>query len=348
MQRQRFSSDTRGRIQINPTLGLKQMEPSCIEPQAPDTTSPCGLDAASPVCPMVMDGAPRHSFGHLHWSVVLSGLSAFIPETASRTAEIALIDGLVMEGHPAFADAQIAIVRPSPSLSDSDVDPHATFMASIFVGARPHSLGLSQSDTLVNIPAFDAELRSGVLAPDAAARRICDAIDCAIAECVHVILLPLEFSAATSKAFTCVGQRIDRAAQRGIRTVLSAGNRPGVALSRVYDAAGAVPVMATDRWGCPRAQSPTHPVLGRRGLRAPGEDLPGAVPPDAFTRRSGASGAAAFVAAAFTSLYDQFPTHSADDVWAALLGTPDVSRRSIVPPLLDPQSAAKKLQRSRE
>ena len=59
--------------------------------------------------------------------------------------------------------------------------------------------------------------------------------------------------------------------------------------------------------------------MHRRGLFAPGIDVPGALPPGRYGRRSGSSFAAAFVAGAFALLLRLAPEHDPDGVWDALL-----------------------------
>lgn len=285
-----------------------------------------------------------------HWSVALCGMAQTTRSGgAVRPVRIALIDGRVMVDHPAFAGTSMTIARPRAfETSADDVDPHATFLASLLVGSRPPALGLCLDCTLVNVPVCDAAFRAGAVRPEEAAQRICSAIDCALDLGVDALLVTLEFSVRMLPPFTQVAGRIDRAATAGVRTIVPAGNRPLFAVSPVCGLAGAVPVVATDRWGRCRRDSPTSPVLGRRGLRAPGEDLPGAVPPDGYARKAGASGAAVFAAAAFGRLRGRFGACSADRIWEALL-TGDGSgegRRSVVPPLLDVAAAARRLERS--
>jgi hypothetical protein len=284
-----------------------------------------------------------------HWSLVLSGLTdlARFRTPAARSVRVALIDGRVMQEHPVFGHARIEISESDRLSWDADADPHATFLASMLVGSGSSALGLCPNCTIVNIPICDSAFRRGGLPLAEAARRVCGAIGQAVSARVDVIQLSLEFSEALTPPFRRVAELIDEAALRGIRTVIAAGNTPALTTNPMCSRPGAIPVVATDRWGDVRRGSPMSPILARRGLRAPGEDLPGATAPEGYTRGAGSSCATAFVTAAFVLLLGWFESRGPNAIWEALLDPEGGPRRpSMVPPLLDAQGAAKRLARS--
>jgi subtilisin family serine protease len=86
-----------------------------------------------------------------------------------------------------------------------------------------------------------------------------------------------------------------------------------------------------DEMGRNHRDSPAGPAIGR-GLRCPGERLPGAVPPDRLLEASGSSFAAAVASGAIALLKSLRPDLSALAIAAAYPRPPE---RSVIPPLID-------------
>jgi subtilisin family serine protease len=119
---------------------------------------------------------------------------------------------------------------------------------------------------------------------------------------------------------------------------MAAGNGGGLSSGPLAGCRGVVPVVGADRNGVPHPSSTLGPVIGARGLMAPGVDIPGACLPAGSTRQSGSSFAASFVTAAVALLHASVPQRTSDEIWAALLGRAG-AWRSVVPRRLDADAA---------
>src|SRR5882762_1310430 len=93
----------------------------------------------------------------------------------SRQTPIALVDGMPALDHPTLRGAPVEIV-PIHSSSDDRAseaaDAHATFIASMFVGAQFDSLGLCPACPLLAIAAVDESFLQSRTNPLDVARRI--------------------------------------------------------------------------------------------------------------------------------------------------------------------------------
>src|SRR6266508_2231403 len=74
------------------------------------------------------------------------------------SVSIALIDGAIDCGHPALRGARI--VGGTLAASSSS---HATFIASIFAGGGPHSLGICRDCSIVSLPDLTDDFAAGRL-----------------------------------------------------------------------------------------------------------------------------------------------------------------------------------------
>jgi hypothetical protein len=251
---------------------------------------------------------------------------------------IALLDGVPALDHPVLREAGIVISDSGRLAEVSAPSAHATFIASMLVGRRESALGLCARSQVLVIPVIDEAFNRGSLRPSQVAARLCTGISEAVRQGAGVIQLSLDFLESAERAFREVADVIQWAARFGIWSVLAAGNRPILGLNPLLQATGVVPVSMADRWGGPHRQSPLSPILGKRGLRAPGEDLPGACLPAETCLRSGSSLAASFVSASYALLHSLFPQKGPELIWFALLN-PRQRKPSVISPLLDVQSA---------
>jgi subtilisin family serine protease len=250
---------------------------------------------------------------------------------------IALIDGPIFAAHPSLADARIVI---APASRADEPDPfalaHATFLASMLVGAPGAALGLCPGCTLLSFPLVDGSVLHGDVPADEVAGRFAVAIREGVARGAAVIQLSLDFSALPDEAVTPIREALAAAAVAGVRTVAAAGNTAGPSASSVLAAPGVVPVGIGRFDGSAHRLTSWGVAIGAQGLLAPGEAIVGAVPPDRYELRSGSSYAASFVTAAF-ALLRTLPTRLDPDlIWGQLLAAHrPTAARSLVPPPLD-------------
>lgn len=243
---------------------------------------------------------------------------------------IALIDGPVSISHPVLSAATIEQYPQIPGTELADQS-HATFIASLLVGRGGGVLGIAPGCTIVSLPIQDGEFQKLQLRAEEAAERVARAIYQAVELRADVIQLSLDFVPAADAAFRRVVEAIRHAAARGTCIVVAAGNRPRLGSSGVLAVPGVLAVAMADDAGRIYPGSPIGPAIGR-GLRCPGSDLPGAVPPDLVIGGSGSSFAAALVSGAIALLrslrQDMCPLEI-----AANYPRPRVP--SVLPPLMD-------------
>ncbi len=251
---------------------------------------------------------------------------------------IALLDGSVDTGHPCLAGAAIRELWAEGSRDPDPVArPHATHLASMLVGRGDSVVGLAPCCTLLSVPVVDAAFREGRLTPDTAAARIARAIVRAVAHGADVIQLSMAFAPEIVCPFRPVMRAIWYAAQRGVFTVIAAGDGPTLGASPVLGAPGVVPVAAAGTGRRVATWSPLGGVVATRGLLAPGVGIPGASSPTGYATRSGSSFAAGVVTGGFALLRSLPGVESPAAVWEALLalGRRHLVPRSMAPPMLD-------------
>ena len=250
--------------------------------------------------------------------------------TGSPDVRIALIDTPALSTHPSLCQARI---EPFPQVADlhrADAR-HGTFIASILVGSGGSVLGIAAGCTLLSLPVQDDRFQRFELHPAEVVARVVRAIDHALASQAHVILLSMEFDPDADHAFAPLHAAIERARAQGVCTVISAGNRPRLGVSSTLAVPGALAVSMSGPDAQVHPSSPLSPAVGA-GLRGPGVDVPGAIPPGHVIRATGSSFAAAIVCATIALLKSLRPHLSTLQIAAM---RPARQTRSLVPPALD-------------
>ena len=258
---------------------------------------------------------------------------------------IAMVDGVVDRGHPTLNTATIVAV---PSKGGEDAEhrgrAHATFIASMLVGRKPHALGICSDCRLVSIPAVTGDLLDGGVPRRAIAGRLAAGLTNAVDLGADVILLGVELTPSAGFDFSALTDAIAAAAQCGVRTVIPAGNTAGASDSPLLAAWGSVPVGLARHDGDPDPAGTWGAALGARGLLAPGRDIPGADLGGGIQIASGSSFSAAFVVAAFALLRSLAPRRCRSAIWDALLAPwPRYVDRSMRPPSLDADASASRI-----
>jgi Subtilase family len=268
------------------------------------------------------------------------GLAQLRAITAGDPAvRIALIDGHVAE-HESLSPASIIHLATS-----ADVDPttetvrHATFIASMLTGRGPEVLSLCPDSRILSIPVVDEAMIKGDTPPDKVAESLARAMMRAVAEAASVIHLSIELRTCERRFLDPLVDAVSFAARRKVRIIMPAGNTGNLSPSALLAAPGVLPVGMAGNATNPDPRSAWGPSIARRGLMAPGTDIPGALSPRGYTRRSGTSFAAAIVTGAFALLCSRAHGDS-DEAWSALL-EPTWRRMRVsnsIPPMLDAES----------
>lgn len=255
---------------------------------------------------------------------------------------VALIDGPVLTTHPELEPRGLQTLGQSAAANcqrpDSPACVHGTFVAGVLHARRGGKApGLCPGCRLLVRPIFSEQADGGMPA--------CDAQDLAraIVDCVQagarLLNLSLGLGHASASALRELGDALDLAARKGALMVVAAGNQSAIGGSLLTRHAAVIPVAACALNGRIAALSNLGFAIGRRGLAAPGEDVESLSPGGGTRSFSGTSAAAPFVTGAAALLWSLFPRASAHHIRHALLHSPAQARTSIVPPLLDAQSA---------
>jgi subtilisin family serine protease len=183
--------------------------------------------------------------------------------------------------------------------------------------------------------------------PSSTAEELAAAILDTIHAGARVINVSVALVQASRGAEQQLEQALDFAAGQGVIVVAAAGNQGIVAGSAVTRHPWVIPVVACDLRGNPTEESNLGGSIGRRGLRAPGENITSLGTDGVARNISGTSAAAPFVTGTIALLWSVFPAAVAALVKLAVTQAGGQSRRSVVPPLLDARAAYKVLANAR-
>jgi subtilisin family serine protease len=263
-------------------------------------------------------------------------------ERASGRPEIVigLIDGPVALSHPDLAGARIREVSGKLpgrcAQASSAACAHGTFVAGMLCARRGSvAPAICPGCTLLVRPIFaEASSKNGQIpsaTPDELAAALIETIDAG----ARVLNLSAALAQPSSKGERELEQALDYAAKRGALVVAAAGNQGTVGSSAITRHAWVIPVAACDLQGRPMSQSNIGHSIGRRGLRAPGDNVTSLAADGAPFTSGGTSVAAPFVTGAMALLWSEFPAASASAVRLAVTQSYTLRRNMVVPPLLD-------------
>jgi hypothetical protein len=257
---------------------------------------------------------------------------------------VALVDGPVVLDHTDLSEARIREIAGEVGVSclraESVACMHATFVAGMLVATRgSRAPAICPGCTLLLRPIFpestNGDRRMPSAVPEELAKAIIESVDAGAA----VINLSAALAQPSSKGERQLTDALDYAARRGVLVVAAAGNQGTVGSSALTRHPWVIPVVGCDLQGKPTAESNLGSSIGRRGLRAPGQNITSLGTNGKPQTLSGTSAAAPFVTGAIALLWSEFPGARAAEVKLAITRCGRQPPNALVPPLLDAWTA---------
>jgi len=257
---------------------------------------------------------------------------------------VGMIDGPVDLTHPAFETAQIRTVRPDHSAmclnTGSGECSHGTAVAGILCASR-HSPApaICPGCTILVYPIFSEDSSKSrdhhATTPEELSRAIRETVD---AGC-RLINLSLGVITSEITIYRELDEACEYASKRGALLVAAAGNQGRIGYLPLFRHLWILPVAACDGNGRIMPESNLGPTIGSRGVCAPGSNITTAIPGGKYAAVSGTSAAAAIVSGALALLWSECPSATANDIRRIALESASGTRRSIVPPLFNAETA---------
>jgi subtilisin family serine protease len=268
-------------------------------------------------------------------------LTALMARTSGR-AEISLglIDGPVLLTHPELASEHIREVpgklRGTCARSDSIACMHGTFVAGILSARRGSTApAICPMCSLLLRPIFSEATGRGKVIPSGSPEDLAEAIIDTVDAGARIINLSSALAQPSPKGEDKLEGALNYAAHHGTIIVAAAGNQGTVGSSAITRHPWVIPVVSCDGKGLPTIESNLSDSIGRRGLRAPGQNITSLgtnAKPFTF---SGTSAAAPFVTGTIALLWSEFPAADAAEVSLAITRRGRRPQNTLVPPLLD-------------
>jgi subtilisin family serine protease len=272
-------------------------------------------------------------------------LTALMDRTSGRAEiSIGLIDGPVLLTHPELASEHIREVpgklRGTCSRSDSIACVHGTFVAGILSARRGSTApAICPVCSLLLRPIFSEATGLDNVVPSASPKDLAEAIIDTVNAGAGIINLSSALAQASSKGENKLEEALNYAAHRGAIIVAAAGNQGTVGGSAITRHPWVIPVVSCDDKGLPMGESNLSESIGRRGLRAPGQNITSLGTNGKPLTFSGTSAAAPFVTGTIALLWSNFPDAGAAEVKLAMTRCGGKPRNALVPPLLDAWAA---------
>jgi subtilisin family serine protease len=272
-------------------------------------------------------------------------LTALMERTSGRPEMlVGLIDGPVAMNHPDLVGANIHEIPGKLHGTCAQVSSascmHGTFVAGILFGKRSSAApAICPHCTLLVRPIFAETIAGSGQMPSALPEEVAAAIIETIEAGARVINLSATIGQPSSKGQPEVEEALDYAARCGVIPVAAAGNQGTLGSTAMTRHPWVIPVVASDVRGRPMSLSNLGSSIGRRGLRAPGEDITSLGAQGKPLTFGGTSAATPFVTGAIALLWSEFPTATAAEVKFAITSAHAPRRTTVVPPLLDAWAA---------
>jgi subtilisin family serine protease len=253
---------------------------------------------------------------------------------------VGLIDGPVVMNHPDLASENIREIPGSLqgtcAQAASVAWMHGTFIAGILCAKRGSlAPSICPGCTLLVRPIFLETTSADERMPSSTPEELGAAIIESIEAGAHILNLSIALAEPSSRGYREVEEALDYAVRRGVLVVAAAGNQGTVGSTAITRHPWVIPVVACDQQGKPISSSNLGSSIGRRGLRAPGDNVTSLGVEGKPLTFGGTSAATPFVTGAIALLWSEFPTATATEVKVAVTQASTALRPSVVPPLLN-------------
>jgi subtilisin family serine protease len=260
---------------------------------------------------------------------------------------IGLIDGPVNLDSANLSGRNVRVIPSNLSgkcdWATSAACKHGTLVARI-LSARRDSVApaICPGCTLLVRPIFGESIQFQEQ-PTATQEELADAIlDCVHAG-VHVINLSVALIQPSSPGKGLLEEALNRAASAGVIIVAAGGNQGILGSTVITGHPWVIPVVACDLAGKPFDDSNLGKSIGRRGLRAPGEEIGDLGAGNSMGLR-GTSAATPFVTGTIALLLSEVPRATPIEVRYAITNAGRPNRTTVVPRLLDAWAAYEALE----
>jgi subtilisin family serine protease len=271
--------------------------------------------------------------------------------SGSPNISVGVIDGPVDFNHPAFHESKIKAVKDSQlgacKIASSVACTHGTFVAGILSAKRGLSApAICPNCQIILYPIFREDETNNTrndpfssATPEELSNAIIETIDAG----ARVINLSLGLSTSSLTVYDELQQAYDYALQKSVIIVVAAGNQGNIGNISLINHQWLIPVAACDENNLLDPMSNFGPSIGNRGLMAPGMNIRSTYPGGQYTNMSGTSFAAPFVTGAIALLWSIFPSATAGAIIHSITRSALFKRRSIIPSLLNVETAWKTL-----
>lgn len=283
--------------------------------------------------------------------------------SGSPDIKIGLIDGPVLTRHPDLSGGQIKEIvggnGASCTQANSSACLHGTFIAGMLSARRTSPApGICPDCTLLIRPIFSESTFGREHMPSSTPQELAAAIFDCINGGARVINLSLGLAQPSTREEKLLDEAFNQAISRGVLIAAAAGNQGMLGSSVITRHPWVIPVVACDLRGYPINESNLGSTIGTRGLSAPGDNITGLGAEGQILTMGGTSVAVPFVTGAIALLWSQFPDATAAQIKLAIMRQPQNFRQattmltgigrmqlpqprraSVVPPLLDAESA---------
>jgi subtilisin family serine protease len=275
----------------------------------------------------------------------LAGLTELMERTGGRReVVVGLVDGPIAMNHPDLTRDAIREVPGRMSgtcaKTNSAACLHGTFVAGILCAKRGSAApAICPNCTLLAYPIFAETASGNTEMPSATPEDLTAAILACIEAGTRILNLSLALMQSSSQKQLALVEALDHAARRGVLIVAAAGNQGTIGSTVITSHRWVIPVAACDLRGKPVGESNLGHSIGRRGLRAPGDQITSLGAQGHPLTLSGTSVAAPFVTGAIALAWSEFPGATAAQLRWAFLHAHAGGRSTVTPPLLDAWAA---------
>jgi subtilisin family serine protease len=175
--------------------------------------------------------------------------------------------------------------------------------------------------------------------PSASPQDLAEAIIDTVDAGARIINLSSALAQSSPKGENKLEEALNYAAHHGAIIVAAAGNQGTVGSSAITQHPWVIPVVSCDGKGLPTSESNLSDSIGRRGLKAPGQNITSLGTNGQPLTFSGTSAAAPFVTGTIALLWSEFPSADVAEVKLAITRSGRQPRNTLVPPLLDAWAA---------